>query len=102
MKKHVASSGTAEAVHGEVIRARPALHEVPVVPVEVCRSEPLIATSNSAHYLWMLRRNWWKCLAFVCVAVAAAGFVTARLTTLYESTATIDIDRQMPFGIIGQ
>ena len=102
MKKHVASSGTAEAVHGEVIRARPALHEVPVVPVEICRGEPLIATSNSAHYLWMLRRNWWKCLAFVCVAVAAAGFVTARLTTLYESTATIDIDRQMPFGVIGQ
>ena len=34
--------------------------------------------------------------------VAATLIVSSRLTPIYESTATVDIDRQMPTGIIGQ
>jgi polysaccharide biosynthesis transport protein len=55
-----------------------------------------------SHYLWLLRRHWWRILAFVAVSVTAAVIVSSRLTPIYESTAIIDIDRQMPSAIIGQ
>src|SRR5579862_4548705 len=55
-----------------------------------------------AHYLWILRRQRWKILAFVFACVAATLIVSARLTPIYESTVTVDIDRQMPSAIIGQ
>jgi len=55
-----------------------------------------------AHYLWILRRQRWKILAFVFVCVTATLIVSARLTPIYESTVTVDIDRQMPSAIIGQ
>ncbi len=54
------------------------------------------------HYLWILRRHRWRILAFVALAVASALIVSYRLTPVYESTATIDIDRRMPTDILGQ
>jgi len=55
-----------------------------------------------AHYLWILRRHRWKILSFVFACVTAVVIISARLTPVYESTVTVDIDRQMPTGIIGQ
>jgi succinoglycan biosynthesis transport protein ExoP len=55
-----------------------------------------------SHYLWVLRRSWWKITLFVVCVVAATLVISTRLVPVYESTATIDIDRQMPSGIIGQ
>src|SRR5436309_15603905 len=54
------------------------------------------------HYLWIVRRHRWKILTFILAAVAATLIVSYRLTTIYESTVTIDIDRRMPTGILGQ
>ncbi len=55
-----------------------------------------------AHYLWILRRQRWKIIAFVFACVTATLIVSARLTPIYESTVTVDIDRQMASAIIGQ
>ena len=55
-----------------------------------------------SHYLWILRRHKWALLAFVAVAVAATVIVSSRITPVYESTATLDVDRLVPTGIIGQ
>ena len=55
-----------------------------------------------AHYLWILRRHALRIAAFVAAAVLAAGIVSLRLTPIYESTATVDIDRQMPTGVLGE
>jgi len=55
-----------------------------------------------AHYLWILRRHRWKILSFVFACVVATVIISARLTPIYESTVTVDIDRQMPSAIIGQ
>ena len=60
------------------------------------------STVPLAHYLWILRRHRWKILAFVFACVTATLIVSARLTPIYESTVTVDIDRQMPSAIIGQ
>ena len=54
------------------------------------------------HYLWILRRHAWKIAGFVAGVVLATLVVSLRLTPIYESTATIDVDRQMPTGVLGQ
>ena len=55
-----------------------------------------------SHYLWILRRHKWKIMAFVLASVAATVVLSARLTPIYESTATMDVDRQGPTGVLGQ
>jgi succinoglycan biosynthesis transport protein ExoP len=55
-----------------------------------------------SHYLWILRRHRWKIISFIFVCVAATLIVSSRITPIYESTASVDVDRQMPLGIIGQ
>jgi uncharacterized protein involved in exopolysaccharide biosynthesis len=55
-----------------------------------------------SHYLWILKRRRWEILAFVLASVIATVVVSSRLTPIYESTATIDIDRQAPANIVGQ
>ena len=79
------------------------------VPMEVYRAanfapeiEAAPASVPLSHYLWILRRNWWKMLLFVSCVVAATLVISTRLIPVFESTATIDIDRQMPSAIIGQ
>ena len=71
-------------------------------PIEIWRTAPPAPPAPAAHYLWMLRRHWWKCLACVAGCVIATAIISGRITPIYESTATVDVDRQMPSGIIGQ
>src|SRR5579872_649999 len=54
------------------------------------------------HYLWILRRQAWKIGAFVVAAVLATWIVSLRLTPIYESTVSIDIDRQVPTAVLGE
>ena len=61
--------------------------------------EPVVPLS---HYLWILRRRKWRILAFVFVCVASTVIVSSRLTPIYEASASIDVDRQAPAGVIGQ
>src|SRR5436190_17461291 len=82
--------------------------ELPI-PVETLRApwhgneiEPEPADIPLSNYLWILRRHRWKILSFVFICVAATCIIASRITPIYESTATVDIDRQMPTGIIGQ
>ena len=54
-----------------------------------------------SHYLWILRRQSWKITAFVVATLLATWIVSLRLTPIYESTVSIDIDRQVPTGVLG-
>src|ERR1035441_6746393 len=71
-------------------------------PYAYAEPEPEDRTVPLSHYLWILRRHRWKIVAFVLVAVISTVVVSSRLTPIYESIATIDIDRQAPPGVIGQ
>ena len=73
----------------------------PVQPARVPPEydEPALPLS---HYFWILKRHKWMLLSFVAVSAIGALIVSSRLTPIYESTVTIDIDRQAPAGIIGQ
>lgn len=79
------------------------------VPIEAYRGpsftpemDPAPTSVPLSHYLWLFRRHWWKILLFVACSVAAALVISFRLVPIYESTAIVDIDRQMPSAIIGQ
>ena len=72
------------------------------VPAQQPDAEPEEQAVPFSHYLWILRRQRWKILAFVLTSVLAAFVVANRLTPIYEAIATIDVDRQTPTGIIGQ
>lgn len=65
-------------------------------------AEPAEELLPVSHYLWVLRRHRWKILGLVLFSVLATYVVTERLTPIYESTATVDIDRQTPTGALGQ
>ena len=56
-----------------------------------------------SHYVFgfsggIAGRFWRLC----CTSVLATFVVASRLTPIYESTATIDVDRQTPTGILGE
>ena len=55
-----------------------------------------------SHYLWIAKLHKWKILAFVVACVASTIIVSSRLTPIYESVTTVDVDRQTPMGVIGQ
>jgi succinoglycan biosynthesis transport protein ExoP len=64
--------------------------------------EPEEQTLPLSHYLWVLRRHRWKILSFVGVCAVATLIVSARLTPVYESTVTVDVDRKVPTAVVGQ
>jgi capsular exopolysaccharide synthesis family protein len=102
MSKNKQISHSTEITRAMPDRPQPFPHVPAGMSAEGSHIAPAGANMNVGHYLWMLRRHWWKCLAFVAASVAAAAVISGRMTPLYESTATVDIDRQVPAGIIGQ
>jgi capsular exopolysaccharide synthesis family protein len=90
-----------------VTRNLPALRTVYTIPAPapappVFDPEPTPVSVPLGHYLWILRRHAWKIAAFVGLAVVAAFVVSSRITPVFEATATVDVDRQAPSGIVGQ
>ena len=74
----------------------------PTPPVLDAHYESAAASVPLKHYLWILRRQGWKMLGFVALVVLATLLVSLRLIPIYESTVTIDIDRRMPTGVLGE
>lgn len=59
-------------------------------------------TAPPGHYWWLVRSNALSIVAVVAASLGATWAITARVTPIYEATATVDIDRQTPTGVIGQ
>ena len=76
----------------------------PLAPATVILSDPgpTQASLPLSHYLWILRRHMWAIVAFVVIVCFATAVVSFRLTPVYESTATLYVDRQEARGIVGQ
>lgn len=55
-----------------------------------------------SQYFWILRRHRWRIVAFVGAVMLGTLLISSRLTPIYESIATVDIDRQSPSGIVGE
>jgi capsular exopolysaccharide synthesis family protein len=50
----------------------------------------------------VLRRHRKKIISFIAISVIGTLIVSKRLTPMYESTVTVDVDRKMPAGVVGQ
>jgi succinoglycan biosynthesis transport protein ExoP len=55
-----------------------------------------------SHYIGIVRRHAWTIASFVAACVLLSFVVSERMQPVYESTATIDVDRQAPAGIVGE
>jgi polysaccharide biosynthesis transport protein len=64
--------------------------------------EPEEASIPLSHYLWIIKRHRWRILGFVTAVLLATLIVSSRLTPIYESTATIDVDRRQAANVVGQ
>jgi len=83
--------------------ATPAIQErITVYPSYSYEGEAEEKSVPLSHYLWILKRHLWRILSFIAFSVVATVVVSSRLTPIYESTASIDVDRQAPAGVIGQ
>ena len=54
------------------------------------------------HYMGVVRRHGWGILAWVVLCMLGTFLISSRLAPVYESTSTIDVDRQAPNAIVGQ
>ena len=63
-------------------------------------SEPEESSVPLAHYLWILRRHKWRIGGFVLACVFATFIVSSRLTPIFESTVTLDVDRHSPTSVV--
>jgi capsular exopolysaccharide synthesis family protein len=79
----------------------PAVTYYPPIPLQQ-DFEPEAPSVPLSHYLWVLRRHLWEMIAFVTTCVLVTAVVSARLQPIYESTATVDVDRQAPSEVVGQ
>jgi succinoglycan biosynthesis transport protein ExoP len=96
---HVVRNGIPDERNGKSLPVPADLYWSPAAPVETEAAQPAVPLT---HYLWLLRRYWWRILAFVAFTMAATLIISKRVKPIYESTATIDIDRRIPSAIIGQ
>jgi polysaccharide biosynthesis transport protein len=89
----------------EILHPRPpgnpvAFYATPVLSQQEFKPEaPAVPLS---HYLWILKRHGWKIIAFVATCICATLIISARQNPIYESTATVDVDREAPAEIVGQ
>src|SRR4051794_38952312 len=65
-------------------------------------AEPEQRAVPLTHYFWIVKRHRWRIAALVLASVIVTYIVSKRLTPIYESTATVDVDRRMPTGVVGQ
>jgi len=83
-------------VHPADAERLPALLESLAIP------EPEEARIPVSQYLWIFKRHRWRILGFCAAAVVCTVIISARLTPIFESTTTVDVDRQTPPGVVGQ
>jgi capsular exopolysaccharide synthesis family protein len=91
----------ATVVPAEQPNNRPAMGYYQQIPAQP-EFEPAAPAVPLSHYLWILRRQRWKIAAFVATCVLVTAVVSARLQPIYESTATVNVDRQAPQEVVGQ
>ncbi|MGD0294820.1 MAG: polysaccharide biosynthesis tyrosine autokinase [Terracidiphilus sp.] len=91
----------AKVIPAEQPNNLPAVAYYPPIPMQQ-EFEPEAPAVPLSHYLWILRRHRWNIAAFVATCVLVTAVISARLQPIYESTATVDIDRQAPSEVVGQ
>ncbi len=53
------------------------------------------------HYLWLLRRAWWKIALAVVVCTGLTALLCFLIRPVYEATARITVDNKLPSSVLG-
>lgn len=54
------------------------------------------------HYLWLLRRAWWKIALAVLTCTALTAAACYIVTPVYEATTRLAVDNKVPTSMLGQ
>ncbi len=54
------------------------------------------------HYLWLLKRAWWKIALAVLATTALVTIGCFLVTPIYEATARITVDNKVPTSVLSQ
>jgi hypothetical protein len=73
----------------------------PALLDSLAAQDPEEARIPISQYVWILKRHRWRILGFCAAAVILTVIVSARLTPIFESTTTVDVDRETPSGVVG-
>jgi capsular exopolysaccharide synthesis family protein len=88
---------------GELLTRALAAYQVQAGPPRLGPEQPTSESSIPlAHYLWVLRRFRWHMFSFVAICTIAAFIISSRMQPMYESTATLDVDRDSPTEVVGE
>jgi len=79
----------------------PAQIPVPVAPGLMDMS-PIDGNASLSKLIKVIRRQQWKLLAFVAVAILAAVGVQLVVPKVYEATALVKVERHTAGGVVGQ
>ena len=80
----------------EIIPPTPAKSLIPTALYQQPDFQPEAPKVPLSHYVRILNRQRWKIVAFVAMCVLATAIISSRMQPIYQSTVTIDIDRQSP------
>jgi capsular exopolysaccharide synthesis family protein len=86
---------------GEMITRALAAYQVQAAAAPRVSEQQEDGTIPLAHYLWVMRRYRWHMLTFVAVCTIAAFIISLRMRPIYESIATLDVDRDTPTTVVG-
>jgi capsular exopolysaccharide synthesis family protein len=74
---------------------------VPMAPALTDMS-PIDGSASLSKFIKIIRRQRWKLLAFVAVAILAAVGVQLVVPKVYEGTALVKVERHTAGGVVGQ
>jgi len=74
---------------------------LPALIESLAAPDPEEARIPISQYLWIVKRHRWKILGFCAATAIATVIISARLTPIFESTTTVDVDRRTPPGVVG-
>jgi polysaccharide biosynthesis transport protein len=88
------------------IAPNPSLKPVPVqIPLPVTPAltdmSPIDGSASLSQFIKIIRRQRWKLLAFVAVAILAAVGVQLIVPKVYEATALVKVERHTAGGVVG-
>ncbi|HEY2842633.1 MAG TPA: GNVR domain-containing protein, partial [Bryobacteraceae bacterium] len=74
---------------------------LPALLESLAAADPEEARIPISQYLWIIKRQRWRILGFCAAAAVVTVIISARLTPIFESTTTVDVDRHTPPGVVG-
>ncbi len=86
---------------GELLTRALAAYQQQTSPPRMTNPEPSEGSIPVSHYLWVLKRYRWHMLTFVAICTIATFIISSRMSPMYESTATLDVDRDTPTDVVG-